>query len=60
MSDSDPVLTIENLSVTLPKGSDRKYAVEDVSFTVAANSGAGRSGTIRVRDRVVTVTQAGS
>jgi hypothetical protein len=32
-----------------------------VSFTVAANAtGAARSGTIRVRDRVVTVTQAGS
>jgi peptide/nickel transport system ATP-binding protein len=51
MSDSDPVLTIENLSVTLPKGSDRKYAVEDVSFTVSASeilcivgeSGSGKS-----------------
>jgi peptide/nickel transport system ATP-binding protein len=51
MSDSDPVLTIENLSVTLPKGSDRQYAVEDVSFTVSAReilcivgeSGSGKS-----------------
>jgi peptide/nickel transport system ATP-binding protein len=51
MSDTDPVLTIENLSVTLPKGSDRKYAVEDVSFTVSAReilcivgeSGSGKS-----------------
>ncbi|HUE46199.1 MAG TPA: ABC transporter ATP-binding protein [Aestuariivirgaceae bacterium] len=51
MSDSEPVLTIENLSVTLPKGSDRKYAVEDVSFTVSAReilcivgeSGSGKS-----------------
>ena len=31
-----------------------------VSFTVAANAGGARSGTIRVRDRVVTVTQAGN
>jgi hypothetical protein len=31
-----------------------------VSFTVAANTGGARSGTIRVRDRVVTVTQAGN
>ena len=51
MSDNDPVLTIENLSVTLPKGSDRQYAVEDVSFTVSAReilcivgeSGSGKS-----------------
>jgi peptide/nickel transport system ATP-binding protein len=51
MSDTEPVLTIENLSVTLPKGSDRKYAVEDVSFTVSAReilcivgeSGSGKS-----------------
>ena len=34
---------------------------DPVSFTVAVNgSGAARSGTIRVRDRVVTVTQAGN
>ncbi|MFW6076724.1 MAG: ATP-binding cassette domain-containing protein, partial [Hyphomicrobiales bacterium] len=51
MSDTEPVLTIENLSVTLPKGSDRRYAVEDVSVTVAAReilcivgeSGSGKS-----------------
>ena len=43
------------LTTAMPRTGDNP-----VSFTVAANAGAARSGTIRVRDRVVTVTQAGS
>jgi peptide/nickel transport system ATP-binding protein len=51
MSDTEPVLTIENLTVSLPKGADRPNAVEDVSFTVAQHeilcivgeSGSGKS-----------------
>ena len=46
-----PVLEVRGLSVTLPKGADRKYAVEDVSFTVGrgeivcvvGESGSGKS-----------------
>jgi hypothetical protein len=29
-----PVLEVRNLSVTLPKGADREFAVDKVSFTV--------------------------
>ena len=43
------------ITTAMPQAGDNP-----VSFTVAANAGAARSGTIRVRDRVVTVTQAGS
>ena len=47
----EPVLTIEGLSVRLPRGADRPFAVEDVSFTVARHeilcivgeSGSGKS-----------------
>jgi len=46
-----PVLDVRGLSVTLPKGADRAYAVEDVSFTVnrgeivcvVGESGSGKS-----------------
>ena len=46
-----PVLSIQNLSVSLPKGADRPYAIEDVSFDVApgkitcvvGESGSGKS-----------------
>ncbi|MEM1233777.1 MAG: ABC transporter ATP-binding protein [Pseudomonadota bacterium] len=46
-----PILEIKNLSIELPKGSDRKYAVEDVSLTlhrgeilcVVGESGSGKS-----------------
>ncbi len=46
-----PVLEVRGLSVTLPKGADRAYAVEDVSFTVnrgeivcvVGESGSGKS-----------------
>jgi peptide/nickel transport system ATP-binding protein len=46
-----PVLEVDGLSVTLPEGADRPYAVEDVSFTVNAGeilcvvgeSGSGKS-----------------
>ncbi|MEM6422767.1 MAG: ATP-binding cassette domain-containing protein, partial [Pseudomonadota bacterium] len=50
-SDSREILRIENLSITLPKGSDRKYAVENVSITlkrgellcIVGESGSGKS-----------------
>ena len=46
-----PVLEVRNLSVALPKGADRPFAVEDISFTVGAReivcvvgeSGSGKS-----------------
>ncbi|CEJ11586.1 Glutathione import ATP-binding protein GsiA [bacterium YEK0313] len=46
-----PLVSVENLSIALPKGADRPFAVEDVSLTVAANeivclvgeSGSGKS-----------------
>ncbi|MBC6441561.1 MAG: ABC transporter ATP-binding protein [Rhodobacteraceae bacterium] len=46
-----PILDIRNLSITLPAGADRKYAVEDVSLTlnrgeilcVVGESGSGKS-----------------
>ncbi len=31
------LLSVENLSVALPAGSDRKYAVQDLSFTLEPN-----------------------
>ncbi|MEM6974586.1 MAG: ABC transporter ATP-binding protein [Pseudomonadota bacterium] len=48
---SGNLLTINNLSIALPKGSDRKYAVEDVSITlkrgellcIVGESGSGKS-----------------
>ncbi|WP_420404048.1 ABC transporter ATP-binding protein [Nisaea sp.] len=51
MTGSAPVLEIRNLSVALPKGADRPFAVEDISFTVGAReivcvvgeSGSGKS-----------------
>ncbi|MBO6560326.1 MAG: ABC transporter ATP-binding protein [Nisaea sp.] len=51
MTGSTPVLEIRNLSVALPKGADRPFAVEDISFTVGAKeivcvvgeSGSGKS-----------------
>ena len=46
-----PVLEVRNLSVTLPKGADREFAVEKVNFTVnpgeivclVGESGSGKS-----------------
>ncbi|MFK7992660.1 MAG: ABC transporter ATP-binding protein [Granulosicoccus sp.] len=51
----EPVLCIEDLHVLLPKGSERKYAVEGVSYTLApqeilcvvGESGSGKSLTAR-------------
>lgn len=51
MSNDQPVLELEGLSVTLPAGADRPYAVEDVSFAVGkreilcvvGESGSGKS-----------------
>ncbi|MGP1256561.1 MAG: dipeptide ABC transporter ATP-binding protein [Kiloniellales bacterium] len=51
MSKDQPVLELEGLSVTLPAGADRPYAVEDVSFAVGkreilcvvGESGSGKS-----------------
>ena len=48
---SSPILEIKNLSIALPKGADRKYAVEDVSLTlrrgeitcIVGESGSGKS-----------------
>jgi peptide/nickel transport system ATP-binding protein len=48
---SRPVLEVQGLTVTLPQGADRRFAVEDVSFTVGAGeivcvvgeSGSGKS-----------------
>ena len=34
---SRPVLTITDLSISLPRGADRAQAVSDVSITVGAN-----------------------
>ena len=50
-SGSQPVLDIRGLSVTLPEGADRKYAIEDISLTVGRSeivcvvgeSGSGKS-----------------
>jgi peptide/nickel transport system ATP-binding protein len=49
--DHPPVLEVKGLSVTLPEGADRKYAVEDISLTVGrgeivcvvGESGSGKS-----------------
>ncbi|MEM9435997.1 MAG: ABC transporter ATP-binding protein [Pseudomonadota bacterium] len=49
--DKKPILEIKNLSIELPKGSDRKYAVNDVSLTlhrgeilcIVGESGSGKS-----------------
>jgi peptide/nickel transport system ATP-binding protein len=51
MPSANPVLSVERLSIALPKGGDRPFAVEDVSFTIARNqvvclvgeSGSGKS-----------------
>ena len=52
MSDAKkPVLEVRNLSVTLPRGADREFAVDKVSFTVnpgeivclVGESGSGKS-----------------
>ena len=52
---SEPLLTIDQLHVQLPKGSERTYAVEDVSYSLApqeilcvvGESGSGKSLTAR-------------
>jgi peptide/nickel transport system ATP-binding protein len=49
--DDAPILTVDRLHVALPKGADRPYAVEDISFTlrrreilcVVGESGSGKS-----------------
>ena len=54
-SGSEPLLTINQLHVQLPKGSERTYAVEDVSYSLApqeilcvvGESGSGKSLTAR-------------
>src|SRR5690554_1869132 len=51
MSEQQPLLSIRNLTLTLPKGADRKYAVETVSYDVkcgeilcvVGESGSGKS-----------------
>lgn len=50
-TNSNEILRVENLSITLPAGADRRYAVEGVSFTlnrgeilcVVGESGSGKS-----------------
>ena len=49
--DANAILAVENLSVDLPKGMERRYAVEDISFDLQAGeilciigeSGSGKS-----------------
>ncbi|WP_313702613.1 ATP-binding cassette domain-containing protein, partial [Achromobacter sp.] len=49
--ESTPLLSIQNLSIALPKGGDRPYAVENVSYDIRAGeilcivgeSGSGKS-----------------
>ena len=36
-SRSDALLQVQNLTVALPAGGDRPYAVQDVSFTLNKN-----------------------
>src|SRR5258708_28781960 len=51
MADEQPVLEVRDLSVALPRGGDRNFAVEKVSFTVnpgeivclVGESGSGKS-----------------
>ena len=51
MADQQPVLEVRDLSVALPRGGDRNFAVEKVSFTVnpgeivclVGESGSGKS-----------------
>ncbi|WP_313619457.1 ABC transporter ATP-binding protein [Achromobacter sp.] len=51
MNETPPLLSIQNLSIALPKGGDRPYAVEDVSYDIQAGeilcivgeSGSGKS-----------------
>ncbi|CCD93469.1 putative ABC transporter, ATP-binding protein [Bradyrhizobium sp. ORS 375] len=51
MSSTDPILTVDRLSVRLPKGADRTHAISEVSLSVAENeivcivgeSGSGKS-----------------
>ncbi len=51
MNETPPLLSIQNLSIALPKGGDRPYAVEDVSYDIHAGeilcivgeSGSGKS-----------------
>lgn len=51
MNETPPLLSIQNLSIALPKGGDRPYAVQDVSYDIHAGeilcivgeSGSGKS-----------------
>lgn len=51
MSSTGPILTVDRLSVRLPKGADRSHAITEVSLSVAENeivcivgeSGSGKS-----------------
>ena len=50
-TEENPVLSVEQLSIALPFGGDRNFAVDDVSFAIARNqvvclvgeSGSGKS-----------------
>jgi len=56
MSSTGPILTVDRLSVRLPKGADRSHAITEVSLSVAENeivcivgeSGSGKSTTARI------------
>ncbi|MDF3939264.1 ABC transporter ATP-binding protein [Achromobacter denitrificans] len=51
MTESTPLLSVQNLSIALPRGGDRAYAVQDVSYDIRAGeilcivgeSGSGKS-----------------
>ncbi|HCW19165.1 ATP-binding cassette domain-containing protein, partial [Achromobacter sp.] len=51
MTEATPLLSIQNLSIALPRGGDRPFAVQDVSYDIRAGeilcivgeSGSGKS-----------------
>lgn len=69
---SETILTVENLSVKLPKGADRTHALGGVSLSVAANeivcvvgeSGSGKSvmanAVMRLLPQEVAIDEVGS
>ena len=48
INETQPILTVENLSVALPKGADRPFAVKDASFNLHAGGNPVRRRRIRL------------